>query len=502
MPTEMPGLDSVSEWTRGFLAGPRDLLIGGEWVPAQSGARFEVVDPASERVIANVAEGAAADIDLAVKAARRAFESKAWARMPGNERARLIWALADRLEAEAEKIAELETLDNGMPIGVARGAVVPLSADVFRYMAGWATKLEGKTIPLDVPPRPDAEFFAYTLRQPVGVVGQIVPWNFPLFMTSWKVAPALATGCTIVLKPAEQTPLTALFLGELMTEIGFPDGVINVVPGFGETAGAALADHPDVDKVTFTGSTEVGRQIVRASAGNLKKVALELGGKSPNIVFDDADLESAVAGSADAVFFNAGQNCVAGARLFAQAGVYDELVAGLAERAAALRVGPGLDPDSEVGPLVSAEQLERVTGYMNGATEEGATLVAGGGRLGERGYFVEPTILTDVAPDMRFMREEIFGPVVGVTRFTDLGDLVARANDTAFGLAAGIWTSDVSRVHRLAPRLQVGTVWVNTYSLNASALPFGGFKQSGWGRELGEEGVSSYLQTKSVCIGL
>jgi phenylacetaldehyde dehydrogenase len=498
----MHGLGSVSEWTRSFLAGPRDLLIGGEWVPARSGARFEVVDPATEDVIAQVAEGAVADIDLAVKAARRAFESKAWGSMPGAERARLIWALADRLEAETEKIAELETLDNGMPIGVARGAVVPLSADVFRYMAGWATKLEGRTIPLDVPPRPDAEFFAYTLRRPIGVVGQIVPWNFPLFMTSWKVAPALATGCTIVLKPAEQTPLTALFLGELMTEVGFPDGVINVVPGFGETAGAALADHPDVDKVTFTGSTEVGRQIVRASAGNLKKVALELGGKSPNIVFDDADLDQAVAGSADAVFFNAGQNCVAGARLFAQAGIYDELVAGMAERAAALRVGPGLDAASEVGPLVSAEQLERVTGYMDAATAEGASLVAGGSRLGDRGFFVEPTILADVAPDMRFMREEIFGPVVGVTRFTDLDDLVARANDTAFGLAAGIWTRDVSRVHKLAPRLQVGTVWVNTYSLNASALPFGGFKQSGWGKELGEEGVASYLQTQSVCIGL
>ena len=499
---ELTDAQPISAWTREFTAATRQLLIGGSWVPARSGETFAVLDPATENPIAEVAAADAADVDLAVAAARAAFESGAWPRMGGAERARLIWELADRIEAEGERIAELESLDNGMPVGVARGAVVPLTASILRYMAGWATKLEGRTIPLDVPPQPDAEFFAYTLRQPIGVVGQIVPWNFPLFMTSWKVAPALATGCTIVLKPAEQTPLTALLLGELMTEIGFPDGVINVIPGFGETAGAALARHPDVDKVTFTGSTEVGKEIVRASAGNLKKVALELGGKSPNIVFDDADLERAIAGSADAVFFNAGQNCVAGARLFAQAGVYEDVVSGLAERASSLRIGPGLDAASEVGPLVSAEQLERVTGYMSSATEEGASLVTGGGRLGERGYFVEPTILTDVAPEMRFMREEIFGPVVGVTPFTDLDDLVAKANDTSYGLAAGIWTRDVSRVHRLAPRLEVGTVWVNTYSLNAAPLPFGGFKQSGWGRELGEEGLSSYLQTKSVCIGL
>ena len=482
--------------------GPLPLFIDGEWVGAASGKTFSVHDPATAEVVVEVAEAGAEDVDRAVRAARRAFESGPWPRTGGAERGRLVWRLADLLEENVEQIAELESLDNGMPVGVVRDAVVPLSANVLRYMAGWASKLEGKTIPLDVPASPEARFFAYTLRQPVGVVGQIVPWNFPLLMTSWKIAPALAAGCTVVLKPAEETPLTALLLAQLAAEAGLPDGVFNVLPGYGETAGAALASHSEVDKIAFTGSTEVGRSIVAASAGNLKKVALELGGKSPNIVFDDADLEAAISGSADAVFFNAGQNCAAGGRLFVQSGVFDAVVSGIAERAAELTIGPGQDPESQLGPLVSDQQLERVAGYVASAREEGATVALGGERHGDRGYFFEPTILTEVAPEMRVMREEIFGPVVAVSRFDDVDDLVARANATDYGLASGIWTRDISVAHQVAARLQAGTVWINTYSLNAASLPFGGFKQSGWGRELGEEGFNSYLQTKSVCIGL
>ena len=381
---------------------------------------------------------------------------------------------------------------------MARAADVPLAADMFHYMAGWATKIEGNSINISVPYMPGANFHSYTLREPVGVVGQIVPWNFPLLMAAWKVAPALATGNTVVLKPAEQTPLTALRLAELIAEAGIPDGVVNVVPGFGETAGAALASHHDVDKIAFTGSTEVGKLIANAATGNLKKVSLELGGKSPNIVFDDAD-SAAIAGAASAIFFNHGQCCVAGSRLYVQQGSFDEVVNGVAEIAKSIKVGPGLEQDTEMGPLVSDEQLRRVTGLVQSGMAEGAKAVAGGGgRHGNRGYFVEPTVLTNTHPEMTVVREEIFGPVVVAAPFSDLDEVAAVANDSPYGLGAGIWTKDISKAHALAKKLRAGSVYVNCYNVFDAALPFGGYKQSGWGREMGHEVLENYTEVKAV----
>jgi phenylacetaldehyde dehydrogenase len=480
-----------------FTAAPRKLFIDGQWSDAASGKTFETPNPATGEALAQVAEGEAEDINRAVRAARKAFDDGPWTRMSPSERGRIIWKIGDLIAEHNDELAQLESLDNGKPYAVAKVADVPLSADMFWYMAGWATKIEGNTLSISVPYMPGANFHSYTLREPVGVVGQIIPWNFPLLMAAWKLAPALASGCTVVLKPAEQTPLTALRLAELIAEAGVPDGVVNVVTGFGETAGAALAAHPDVDKVAFTGSTEVGKLIVHAAAGNLKKVSLELGGKSPNIVFHDADA-SAVAGAANAIFFNHGQCCVAGSRLFVERDSFDEVVNGVAEIAKGIKLGPGIHPDTQMGPLVSEEQLTRVSGYHASGRQEGATTIAGGGRHGESGFFVEPTVITNVRPDMKIVREEIFGPVLVAEPFSDLDEIARAANDTIYGLGAGIWTKDISKAHALAKKLRVGSVYVNCYNVFDAALPFGGYKQSGWGREMGHEVLENYTEVKAV----
>jgi phenylacetaldehyde dehydrogenase len=485
-----------------FISQTRKMLINGKWGEAASGKTFPTYNPATGEVLARIAEGDREDIDRAVKAARAAFETGRWPQLTPSERGRAIWKLADLLEENLEEFAELESLDNGKPLKVARVADVPLAVDLFRYFAGWATKIEGNTIPISVPYAPGAKFLAYTLREPVGVVGQIIPWNFPLLMAAWKLGPALATGNTVVLKPAEQTPLTALRLGELFQEAGFPDGVVNIVPGYGETAGAALAAHAGVDKIAFTGSTEVGKLILQAAAGNLKKVSLELGGKSPNVVFADVDLDAAIAGAASAIFFNHGQCCCAGSRLYVENSIFDKVVEGVAEHARKINVGSGQDEASDMGPLVSVEQLNRVCAYLESGFSEGAKAVVGGGRHGDKGYFVKPTVLVNTNDQMKVVREEIFGPVVTAIPFSDPAELVTQANDTVYGLAAGIWTRDIQKAHRLASQLRAGTVWINCYNIFDAALPFGGYKQSGWGREMGHEVLEQYTEVKAVCTAL
>jgi phenylacetaldehyde dehydrogenase len=494
----VPPGDNVSD----FISRTHKMLINGKWVEAASGKTFPTFDPATGEVLSQVAEGDREDIDRAVKAARAAFETGPWSKMTASERGRAIWKLGDLLDQRRDEFAAIESLDNGKPYKVARAADVPLAAELFRYMAGWATKIEGNTIPLSVPYTPGAKYLAYTLREPVGVVGQIIPWNFPLLMAAWKLGPALATGNTIVMKPAEQTPLSVLLLGELIQEAGIPDGVVNIVPGYGETAGAALAAHPDVDKIAFTGSTEVGKLIVQAAAGNLKKVSLELGGKSPNVIFADVDLDSAIAGAASAIFFNHGQCCCAGSRLFIESSIFDKVVEGVSARAEKIRVGPGMEKSTDMGPLVSAEQLNRVCSYLESGFAEGAKATAGGERLGDKGYFVKPTVLVNTNPKMKVVREEIFGPVVTVIPFHDPEELVASANNSEYGLAAGIWTRDIQKAHRTAAQLRAGTVWINCYNIFDAALPFGGYKQSGWGREMGHEVLEQYTEVKSVCAAL
>ncbi len=485
-----------------FTEATRQLFIGGKWVDSASGETFTTPNPATGEPLATVASGGAEDIDRAVRAARTAFEDGPWGRMTPSERGRVVWKIGDLILEHLDEFAQLETLDNGKSLAVSSAADVPLAADLFHYMAGWATKIEGNSISISVPYMPGAQFHAYTLREPVGVVGQIIPWNFPLLMAAWKLGPALATGNCVVLKPAEQTPLSALLLAQLMAEAGVPDGVVNVVTGFGETAGAPLAAHEGVDKVAFTGSTEVGKLILQAAAGNLKKVTLELGGKSPNVVFADADPEASIAGAANAIFFNHGQCCIAGSRLYVEQARFDDVVGGVAEIAKSIKVGDGFAADTQMGPLISDEQLAKVTGYLESGRADGAEVVTGGARLGERGYFFEPTVITKTRPDMKIVREEIFGPVVVAEPFESLDEIAAKANDSPYGLGAGVWTRDISKAHAMAKRLRAGTVWINTYNVYDAALPFGGYKQSGWGREMGHEVLEAYTEVKSICVQL
>jgi aldehyde dehydrogenase (NAD+) len=470
------------------------ILINNEWINSESGKTFSTVNPSSGEEICQVAEADSADVEKAVKAARRAFQGP-WRRMSAAERGRLLGKLADLVEKHADELAHLETLDNGKPVHVARAADLPLTIACYRYYAGWADKIHGKTIPIA------GDYFCYTRHEPVGVVGQIIPWNFPLLMQAWKLAPALATGNTIVMKPAEQTPLTALRIGELVCEAGFPPGVVNILPGYGPTAGSAIAHHMDVDKVAFTGSTEVGHLIMGAAAKtNLKRVTLELGGKSPNIVFADADLDEAIEGSHFALFFNHGQCCSAGSRLFVEEKCYDEFVERSVARAKRRSVGDPFDPNTEQGPQVDKAQFDKVLSYIESGKQEGASLLAGGKAVGDKGFFLEPTVFADVEDHMKIAREEIFGPVMSIIKFKTVDEVVERANATVYGLAAAVWTRDIGKAHAIAHSVRAGTVWVNCYNVFDAGAPFGGFKQSGTGRELGEYGLQQYTEIKTVTV--
>jgi aldehyde dehydrogenase (NAD+) len=453
-------------------------FIDGQWVPAASGKTFDTIHPATEEVIAQVAEGDKEDIDLAVKAARMQFDGGEWSRMDARDRGRLMYKLADLLEEEAEELAALETLDNGKPIRDSRAADIPLVIDCIRYYAGWADKIHGATIPIR------GNHFCYTRREPVGVVGQIIPWNFPALMTAWKWGPALATGCTIVMKPAEQTPLTCLRMARLAQKAGFPDGVINVVPGYGPTAGAALTSHPGVDKIAFTGEGGTAKIIQKSALETMKRVTFELGGKSPNVVFADADMETAVEGAHFALYFNQGQCCCAGSRLYVEDDIHDEFVDRLQEKNKDRKVGDPFDPETEQGPQVDQAQFDKILQYVEYGKQDGAKLMNGGKRHGDKGYFIEPTMFTNVKDDMRIAREEIFGPVLSVLKFSDLDEIAKRANNSNFGLAAAVWTRDIGKAHTLASKIRAGTVWINCYDVFDAAAPFGGFKESGIGREL------------------
>jgi phenylacetaldehyde dehydrogenase len=479
-------------------SNPVPMLIDGRWSAEAEAQAFPTFDPGTGEVIAAVVSGGAAEIDEAVSVARAAFEQERWRGLSGAQRGTVLWRVADLLHANVDELAQLESLNLGLPVRQARAMVIEAS-NQFRYYAGWADKIHGRTVDLG---SSDSRIQGYTLREPIGVAGLITPWNAPLSMAAKKLAPALAAGCSCVLKPAEETPLTALWLGHILLEAGVPAGVVNVVPGIGEQAGAALAAHPDVDTVSFTGSTEVGRLIVHAAAGNMKKLSLELGGKSPVIVFPDADMAVTIPAVAEAVFWNTGQVCAAGSRLFVHASVYDAVVAGVAQEARRLRVGPASDPTADLGPLISHKQLERVDGYVQAGQSEGARVVSGGSRVGDRGYFFEPTVLVDVNQSMTVMREEIFGPVLGVMPFEDVDDAVRLANDTSYGLASSVRTRDGALAHTVARRLRAGRVGLNVHRAGGAVMPAGGYRQSGWGRESGPEALDNYLETKSVVATL
>jgi len=489
-----------------FLGREHGLFIDGRWQESVAGHRFTTTDPATGRPLASLAEGDGADVDRAVAAARRALANPAWRDITPLARGEILHRLAELVEEHADELALIESLDNGKPLTVARAVDVGTTAKLFRYFSGWPSKFEGSTIPLS--PRNGLRILNYTVHEPIGVVGAIVPWNFPMSMASWKLAPALAMGNAVVLKPAEETSLSTLRLAELATEAGVPPGVLNVVTGLGSVAGAALAAHPGVDKIAFTGSTAVGRLVTTAALGNMKKVSLELGGKSPHVVLPDADPVAVAAAAAEGIFFNQGQTCTAGSRLYVHDDVYDDVLAALADRARRVVVGPGQDAATQMGPLVSARQLKTVRGYVESGLADGATLLTGGGRPagldGEYadGYFLEPTVLTDTTHAMRVVREEIFGPVLVAMRWKDVDELVELANDSPYGLAAGIWTNDLRQAHRIAGAIKAGTVWINCYNLTDPASPFGGYKESGWGREMGRGVLEQYTETKSVWVNL
>jgi len=479
-----------------LIIKPGKLFINGKWVDSVSGKTFDTLNPATEEVITSIAEGDKADIDLAVTAAREAFENGPWKKIDARDRGRILLEIANLIEKNKDELALLDTMDNGKPINETTNADIPLVIDCFMYYAGWADKIHGETIPVR------GDFFNYTLREPVGVVGQIIPWNFPLLMAAWKIAPALACGNTVVLKPAEQTPLTALRLGEICQEAGLPDGVLNIVTGYGPTAGAALTEHMDVDKIAFTGGSATGRIIMQAASKNLKRISLELGGKSPNIVFADSDIDSAVAGAMTGIFFNQGEVCCAGSRLFLEKSIHEEFVDKLSNKAANMRVGNPEDAGTQMGAQVSKEQFDKILGYIDTGKQEGAKLVTGGERCGEKGYFIRPTIFDAVDNNMRIAKEEIFGPVVSTITFDDVSEVVRQGNLSIYGLAAAVWTRDIKKAHRLARDLKAGTIWINTYNALDTASPFGGFKQSGFGRELGVHALELYTQVKSVWINL
>lgn len=485
-----------------FLASRRtELLIDGDWLPASDGSTFTTIDPATGSALAEVARGAAPDVDKAVRAAKGALRSSAWSEMRPADRGALLWRIADLMTEHLDDLAQLETLDQGKSLRTSRFGEVPAAINQFRYYAGWPTKILGDTIPTSLSRTPPGkEVFAYTRREPVGVVGAIVPWNSPLIMTAMKLAPALAAGCTIVLKPAENTPLTAIYLGQLMLEAGLPAGVLNIVTGYGHEAGQALAEHPDVDKIAFTGSTAVGKRLVQSAGARLARLTLELGGKSPSIIMPDADLPAAIEGVSRGIFDNGGQVCVASARIYAHRDVYDDVIAGMADFGSGLNLGHGLAEGTDLGPLVSKAQADRVAGYVDEGRAEGARVVSGGIR--EADTFYTPTVLTDVTPQMRLMREEIFGPVAVVTPFDDLDEVVGWANDSPYGLAASVWTEGLSNGHRIAAQLEAGTVWVNCHSFLGPELPKGGHKESGWGYENGPQGLENYLETKTVVMVL